>query len=140
MIGCEKLCGKCEACAPLVFALEIESAHPGAWVSLAATTSDARSMRAILDPASLADLLARALRGRGVDVAFESNMYRVHSRAAELVVYEHSGNVAIDNMGSGRAFERAHVPAEARSALSRLLAAGLCSADEALRLLEGGAA
>lgn len=78
MIGCEKLCNACEACAPLVWALqEYERRGPDGFAAVrlcAAFTPfllerpDAvLAVPSICDPAALAKLLARALVGRGVD-------------------------------------------------------------------------
>ena len=92
MIGCEKLCDKCDACEPFVWVLDgVQSrgeSEGRAFLASADTSSVTRDMtettalRAILDPASLAELLARALVGRGVDGIdvwpwFDSIMWRL---------------------------------------------------------------
>lgn len=122
MIGCETLCGNCFACGALVWALNALSAgYP------LAEAVARRSIfgKAVLDPNSLAELLARALRGRGVDDA------RGEGTDAE------GGYVGL-TWPSGTYVCAAGSPmGPARAALSRLLAAVLCGPEEALRLLEG---
>lgn len=118
MIGCEKLCGRCGDCAPFVAALDYD-APP----KTGCGCRECAARAAIAAPASLADLLARALRGRGVGASgaiADGRIYIYHT--------ESGGPHANDYSPSAK---------RARSALSRLLAAGLCSADEAMRLLEG---
>lgn len=132
MIGCEKLCGLCVQCRSLVVQLGGDDGCP------CAECGNARVV--IRDPASLADLLARALQGRGVTVypsdddpgdAIRYPCAHVDPDG-DVVAWQAWTSFAVYAQRSGNldAFE-------ARAALSRLLAAGLCSADEALRLLEG---
>jgi hypothetical protein len=147
VIGCERLCGRCDACEPMVWALGQPSPEDmlgdqGKW---RAHYPKATALRAILDPSALAELLAQALRGRGVACA--TCPLRKDFLADRKRTW---GTFRAWSLGSGDAEWQDGVSLEhhdgngwdwnmpqARAALSRLLAGGLCGPEEALRLLEG---
>jgi hypothetical protein len=124
VIGCEKLCGDCTACGALVWALNALSAGYPLAEAVARRT---RFGKAALDPSSLAELLARALRGRDVGAKVECN------RGVQYRIVYYLGGVRLwvaTNRGNSE------VIPSARAKLCRLLAGGLCEPEEALRLLE----
>lgn len=138
MIGCEKLCGKCDACAGLVLALQwVETAQRNGWPLENALTDilAGEAARVILAPSSLAELLARALWGRSVD-ADVLHRNAIDEHPDPDVLFSPDGDVIVydaRNIVEGALL----IMPRARAALSRLLAAGLCGPEEALRLLEG---
>jgi hypothetical protein len=126
VIGCKTLCGACEECGPLVWAL---AALDRGVLLAKAVARRTQWGQAILDPAAIADLLARALQGRGVDVV------------------EHGANAGIEetwpwvSIADGQTFAdgtpapmyHSMMNQRARDTLARLLALPLdCGAEKAI--------
>jgi hypothetical protein len=132
VIGCDKLCGECEGCALIVWALEYtlqyeDEARDFHQVTNSREHHEHQALVAVGEAPDLAELLARALRGRGVDATVECN------RGVQYRIIYYVGGVRVwlaTNRGNPE------VIPSARAKLSRLLAAGLCGPEEALRLLE----
>jgi hypothetical protein len=119
VIGCEKLCGKCGVCHPIGWA--IKSAQGGLLSEWPACPNQGCADCAILDPATLAELLARALVGRGADV-----------RAVYVIDEIRPAYVAVDVGGFYNMFPQV----EARAVLARVMALPLdCGPDAALAAL-----
>jgi hypothetical protein len=116
-IGCEKLCGECTRCGPLVWALHALSAgYP------------------LAEAVALAELLARALRGRGASAdVLDRNAIDEHPDP-DVLFSPDGGEIVYD--ARGITCGALLTMPRARSALSRLLAAGLCAPEKAVRLLE----
>jgi hypothetical protein len=130
-IGCEKLCGECTRCGPLVWALHALSAGYPLAEAVARRTQWGK---AALDPAALAELLARALRGRGASAdVLDRNAIDEHPDP-DVLFSPDGGEIVYD--ARGITCGALLTMPRARSALSRLLAAGLCAPEKAVRLLE----
>lgn len=136
MITCEKLCGECSGeCAFLRGALKWYAVRPdnplgAACVHIAQTGTSAgptmlRAIRMLDQPEAIAYVLLCALRGRGVAEAIVKVRAAIEIRVPEEYLGEVPSGVR----------EYTWTMAEARAALSRLLAARLCGPDAALRLL-----
>ena len=143
MIGCENVCGKCDACETLVWALKYAIEHEKWAIDFAKSPDDDTdchaeqyATRAVLKSSALAELIARTLRGRGV----LTQEYSYIPKHGPLMVW-HCANEIHFSYGEHRWGPWRHGalslgPTGARAALSRILDAGLCSANEAIRLLD----
>lgn len=141
MIGCERLCGRCEGCRRLDWSLrwviETEDVERIKVAPDIHAEDEQPLLRAVLNPSSLADLLARALRGRGVtsavvvSVGASVHVHRVVYPSIEQVPDERQRRL----LGSPR-IEVFALPL-ARAALSRLLALPLdCGLEVAIAAME----
>ncbi len=151
-VGCENLCGNCEACEPLTWACRLVAAvprsTPTSYRPSDPTLAESRRMAAVdsvLDPSALTDLLARALRGMGVatwlgddsDLAMSFWFaYRTETNVGIcLARIPFDGRVILGAVRKPRLRFGFTMPG-ARAVLSRLLALQLdCGADAALAVL-----
>lgn len=123
MIGCERLCGRCGGCQKVVMALDAHASgqQVGRW--------NRTEFDTLLDPSSLADLLARALRGRGLVFPGAEDPDNCWIDAMEARIGNPFDGVLIH--------PRVLTMPQARATLARLLALPLdCGADAAIAALE----
>jgi len=125
--ACPPVCGSCAACVPLVWVLGQLARQTVNARILAGKVKVGRrppagieldrylAMRALQDPAERAELFARALRGRGVELCCT----HTDEAPGECVDPRHWADLRPQTC----------------AALERLLAAGLCGPEEPLRLL-----
>ena len=93
MTGCEKVCGRCEDCRRLAWSLQwvIETED----VERVKVAPDIHSeeeqpfLRAVLDPAALAEIIARALHGRGFKTDNAATADIMTSPTADGVALDH---------------------------------------------------
>lgn len=133
MIGCEKLCGRCSACKPIVWAIARDPEWNESDIAVGFTHEENRAAaEAALDPAALADLLARALRERASGWRVNVALVASEDRPVRLWCERGASDAPHYSWASPEM-----TMSEARAALSRLLALPIdCSAEKALAALE----
>jgi hypothetical protein len=133
VIGCERLCGKCEACEPVSVAMHYIERRGTDWARRFAAAVEgqprAAAINALLDPSVLAELLARALRGSGVDAGAYQHPVRL-----DVMVWPHPERIEVC-VSVCAGLDYSWGLGKARAALARVLATG--SADAAIDALEG---
>lgn len=143
MIGCEKLCGRCEACDLVVWALQFtlrfdDEARVLHQVTNSREHQEHQALVAVGEASDLAELIARALRGRGVDVHMHETQ-RAWAYdcmpGANLFVTPDGEHIGVSWDEPGKHWAHFADMPRARATLSNFLAAGLCGFDEAKRLL-----